>query len=188
MRAFIAIALAQRPREHLREVQKAISLVPLSGSSPSIVPPENLHLTLKFLGEVSPMQTDDLIASLRGVTVLPMAMHAEGLDCLPPRGRIRVVAANLAGEVGHLIALVDQIEQCCRQLGFVTEERPYRPHITLARARSDVKRSLQEDLQTATASAWPGPDFQITDFVLMQSTLKAGGAEYRVVELFPSPK
>jgi len=113
-----------------------------------------------------------------------MALHAANLDCFPSRGPIRVVAANLAGDIRPLVGLVKQIEQRCQYLGFVQERRPYQPHVTLARARNGLAAGLRESLQQATRSAWPGPEFPIRQFVLMQSKLNATGSEYRVVESF----
>lgn len=184
MRAFIAIELPDEPRRHLQDVQKSIALLGDLAGKLTLEPAEKLHLTLKFLGEVSPPQATELIASLHKLAIAPMTLHGDRLDCFPPRGPIRVVTASLAGDIQALGGMVSHIEQRCQDAGFEPERRPYRPHITLARARNGAAAALRQLLAAASQSAWPGPEFSVSRFVLLQSILKHTGSEYRVVESF----
>ena len=183
MRLFLAIELDDASRGHLVAVQAAAAPVMAEASQTR---PQNLHLTLKFLGEVEPRRAEALtesLAKVRGPAGIELA--AVGAECFPPRGPIRIIAAALGGQVEALGAIHGAIEQRCRFLGFDRETRAYRPHVTLARARPILPPATRERLTEATQPFWPGPTFVAKEFVLVQSTLKPQGSEYAAVGRFP---
>jgi 2'-5' RNA ligase len=182
MRLFLAIDLPQEVRAHLIEVRKR-----LEPALPKIAytRAENLHLTLKFLGDVEPKRLAALTESLALIKPQPIELRAAGIECFPSRGPIRIVAAAMSGTVPPLRALVEAIEQRCKYLGFEKEQRAYRPHITLARARPVISTKFRTAAEQVTQDLWPGPSFSVPEFVLMDSQLSPEGSKYSVVARFP---
>ncbi|HEX8524282.1 MAG TPA: RNA 2',3'-cyclic phosphodiesterase [Tepidisphaeraceae bacterium] len=182
MRMFLAIELPEDVREHLVRVQEAVAPA-LDGIA--MTRPENLHVTVKFLGEVDEAKSGELCDSIAKVTSAAIDLEAVGVECFPPRGTIRIVAAQMAGDVQALAGVHAAIEQRCKFLGFEKENRKYRPHVTLGRARKPLAPNTRKTVEEASAKLWPGPRFHLKDVVLMQSKLKPAGAEYLVVARFP---
>src|SRR6266498_3146377 len=135
MRMFLAIELSDEVRAHLVGVQEALARE-LHGVA--MTKGENLHVTLKFLGEVDERRVVELCESFAKVTSSEVELAAEKVECFPERGPVRIVAAAMAGEIETLAGLHAGIEQRCKFLGFEKENRKYRPHVTLARARGAV--------------------------------------------------
>lgn len=146
------------------------------------VRPEALHLTLKFLGDVDEARGPELHAALgdvashgaRGVTV-----HIEGFGVFPDFRRPRVVWAGVAPDPA-LELLQHRVEQVFAPLGFPTEARPFRPHLTLGRAARDARPRESAGLEDALAGITFADTIVVPDVDLMQSTLQSGGAVYQV--------
>src|SRR5689334_22448235 len=132
MRLFIAIELPHEVRQHVARVRDDLKS---QISNASFTRDDNLHITLKFLGEVDEKRTESLIESLQNITVGgAIRIKAEQIECFPNRGPVRIIAAGFGGSVETLAGLHRSIEQRCQHLGFERETRQYRPHVTLARA------------------------------------------------------
>jgi 2'-5' RNA ligase len=181
MRLFLAIELPDDVRAHLIEVRQC-----LESGLPKIsyTRGENLHLTLKFLGEVEPKKVAGITESLAMIKPARIELAASGMDCFPNRGPIKIVTAKLDGTLPPLRALVEAIEQRCKFLGFEKEQRAYRPHVTLARARPVLSAKFRKTADEVTADLWPGPTFAPSDFVLMESKLSPEGSKYSAVARF----
>ncbi|MEA2735786.1 MAG: 2,3-cyclic 3-phosphodiesterase, partial [Humisphaera sp.] len=184
MRLFLAIELPEDVRDHLLVARRR-----LETGLPKIAytKPENLHLTLKFLGEVEKKRVDAITESLSKISTQRMELQAAGIDCFPARGPIRIVTAAMSGTLPPLRALVDNIEQRCRFLGFEKEQRAYKPHVTLGRARPVLSAKFRQLAADATVDLWPGPTFAPAEFVLMDSQLSPEGSKYTTVARFPIP-
>jgi 2'-5' RNA ligase len=188
MRLFTAIELPAPVRNHLAGLAREWAdnwgeeLLGLSNEDyprASWVRPENLHVTLKFLGEVPEPDVPKVCDALSGcVSPGAMRLNADRVECLPPRGPVRVIAASVGGDVGRLALLHQEIERACDKVGFAPERREYRPHITLGRAKVPLPRHVREGLAAAGAGHFPGPEFEAREFVLMESRLRREGAEY----------
>jgi RNA 2',3'-cyclic 3'-phosphodiesterase len=145
------------------------------------VRPEGIHLSLKFLGEVPDERESELAAALgraaKGTRALSLALG--GFGVFPDFERPRVVWAGVAGEPA-LEILQHRVEQEFAPLGFPTEARPFRPHVTLGRAAREARPRDFAGLEAALG----GLEFEETVVVeavdLMQSTLQPGGAVYHV--------
>ncbi len=190
MRLFIAIELPEDVRRHLAQVRDAVrSRIVDSASgigSLSFTRDENLHITLKFLGEVDDKRLVKLIESLSlvrsGGTI---DTFAERIECFPQRGPVRIVAAGFGGTIDAMRALHDAIEQRCRHLGFDREARRYRPHVTLARARGALPATIRAEATEAAEELFPGTAMTVTHFALIESRLRTQGSEYRTLHRFP---
>ena len=147
------------------------------------VRPENVHLTLKFLGDVDDARESELGAALteaagrgepHGVTI-----HVEGFGVFPDFKRPRVVWAGVTPDP-VLELLQHRVEQVFSPLGFPTEARAFRPHITLGRAGRDARPREFAGLEEALTAVTFAETTLVPDMDLMQSTLQSGGAVYQV--------
>jgi 2'-5' RNA ligase len=182
MRLFLAIELPDPARKHLADLCGALRRL-----SVSIVPPQNLHITLKFLGEVEETAVPTLCDALRTTPVAETAqVRSEVVELLPPRGPVRVVAVGLGGEVGKLLQLHQAVEERCDAQGFPPESRRYLPHVTLARARDPLSVRARDELPELLSKHLPGPPFDVTGFTLFESRLGGGPPEYIRLARFPA--
>lgn len=173
MRLFVAIELDEKFWEQLVELQDALRRVQ---PDISYTRPENFHLTLKFIGDFEESKLPQLCDSLNEVLKMgEFSMALTALDFLPERGPIRIIGAAVNGG-GKLEVLQRMVEVACGRLEIPMENRRYRPHITLARARRALPRSSKAKL---ISSAPVTPVESLVDgFVLMQSKLSDKGAGY----------
>ena len=141
------------------------------------VAPANLHVTLKFLGQVDearvPALADALRARVAGHRVFDAAVR--GLGAFPSPTRPRVLWAGLEDDAGALAALAETIDACCAGLGFPRETRAFAAHVTLGRVREPRRQPA-----LAEALALPA-DFgrlRVEQVSLMRSQLSPRGARY----------
>ncbi len=150
------------------------------------VRPDGIHLTFKFLGDVEDAQEPDLRAALAGAAgggggaePRSVTVHIEGFGVFPDFHRPRVVWAGVAPDPA-LELLQHRVEQAFAPLGFPTEARAFRPHVTLGRAARDARPRDFSGLEPALGSLAFTETVVVSDLDLMQSTLQAGGAVYQV--------
>ena len=176
MRLFIAIELPEYVIDHLKTMQDTLRPVV---EAARWTPPDQFHLTLKFLGETLDVRVADLATSLRGIKIEDeIRLYVDGLVCFPPRGAVRVIAASLDDTEGRCAALQQQIDRACNQVGFPLEGRRWTAHVTLARLRSSGGSDLRRIATAAVAELLPGPSFSAGDFALIQSRLDRHGPTY----------
>jgi RNA 2',3'-cyclic 3'-phosphodiesterase len=191
-RLFLAIPLPEDVRKTLAAVVKraAAAEVPHWGDRVAKwVPPENLHVTLKFLGDVAEGDIEPLVTALAKVASPgPFKLHTHQLELFPKRGPVRVITAGLDGDLHSLTLLHRGIEGVTEEFGVQRDDRPYRPHVTLGRVRSrvEVRRRCMETL--SGISQIPPAEFAVTEFVLMESRLSQTGSTYTPIAQFPLDK
>lgn len=186
MRLFVALELPEAVKAAAAGVMAELKR---TGADLKWVAAANLHLTLKFLGEVAPERVGDITAALDQALAGQPALDLTpaGAGAFPGRGRIQVVWLGLAGQTAALTALAGRIESAMAQLGFAPENRAFQAHLTLARARRERSRGKPvappppQALAQALAGlvAWRGPDFSAERVTLMESTLTPAGPIYR---------
>ena len=165
------------------EVQKALAFsrqLVEEESGVRWVRPSNIHLTLKFLGEVPAGSLDGIDASLRRVASRhePFRVEHRGLGAFPSPKRARILWAGVKEGAAGLSALATDVDDSLVSLGFGREKRRYEPHATLGRARKGSVR-LQEDVEVEA------PGFVACRLDLAQSKPGAGGAAYTILESHP---
>ncbi|MCK9276924.1 MAG: RNA 2',3'-cyclic phosphodiesterase [Methanoculleus sp.] len=170
VRTFVAIDLPQEIRERACESQEILAQ---SGGRLAIVDPANLHITLKFLGEVEPGRIGPVIEALQAVRAAPFEMTVGHPVCNPPQ-RPRVVWCD-ATDAGEGAALARQVDDLLAPLGFPRESRPFRPHVTLARVK-EFHPSLIP--QVACTPREPAGKFCVESIKLKKSTLTPRGSVY----------
>jgi 2'-5' RNA ligase len=131
--------------------------------------PENLHLTLRFLGEVSPSRLDDLREAIAEAGGTPFTIECLGMFMM---GKGGIVSARVGGEVDALSALVNRLESALEKRGFEREARPFHPHITLAR---NFHALAGDDVASMTHR---GCRFKAAEVILFESRREAGRLVY----------
>ena len=136
-----------------------------------------LHLTLRFFGEVGATQAEELVDHLERVRAAPFALALRGVGHFERKGRTHTLWAGIAPS-DPLLALQRRVESAARHAGLPAEARNFAPHITLARLNAASGPALPF-LQAHAALA--GEPWQVEAFDLVESTLTPHGAEYETV-------
>ncbi len=174
-RLFIAIDLPEVVRQELCRLN-----VPIPYSR--WVPVDQLHLTLAFLGDVGDERVAGLARALGQVSAAPFELHFDRLGCFPSRSRPRVLWVGLKPEP-LLLTLADRLRDLLRDCGIPQEDRPFSPHITLARLKLPAAREcasfLDQPLELNRLSV------PVQEFILFESRLTAAGAIHTPLKRFP---
>jgi 2'-5' RNA ligase len=183
MRTFIAVELPQTVRAGLVTLQGELAK---AQADVKWVEPENLHLTLKFLGEITDEQRQAIESLLKRVAdhEEPFTLGLGGVGAFPSVTAPRVIWVGL-GEGEEPVARVAQmIEEGGRAIGLRREERPFATHLTLGRVRSSRRRTALAQLLRETTWEPPSP-WRVTSITLYQSVLGPGGPRYTVLADIP---
>ena len=148
LRAFIAVEIPAELREAVST--KTAELRNGIGSLVRWVSPENMHLTLKFLGDVSPSNIDMLSQLIRAEADVfnCFDLHLGGLGSFPSLKRPRVIYIGIKAPPA-LEALQRGIESASRRIGYESEERGFSPHLTIGRVRQNVIATEQQAIRRA---------------------------------------
>ena len=183
IRAFIAITPPTTLQQTMAEVRQAFQHL-----SPAWrwVTPNHMHLTLQFLGNVPDESVTSLLQAMQhaaqGQTVFPLCARA--LGCFPQPARARVLWVGLDDPSQALGRLHARLAAALTPLGFPPEERPFHPHLTLARAQNGARSSqLWSMLQKYHKRDFG--EFLVTQVHLVQSELQRGGAQHTLLRSVP---
>jgi 2'-5' RNA ligase len=187
VRLFIAVELPEVVKRELETLQNRLWVEPAEGIK--WVAPQGIHLTLKFLGWVVRDRIVDIKSALaeavKGFT--PFEMGLSGLGAFPNLRRADVVWCSLSGDLASLANLRQLVEKYVSPLGYPTENRPFSPHLTLARLREEVSPETRQKLAKKLVETRfePGVSIPVDSISLMQSTLLPAGAVYTRLARFP---
>ena len=183
MRLFVALEIPEPVR---REVARRMAGLRDRLPRAKWVDPENIHLTLLFLGETPEDRIPILSAKLRDAFAKhpPLSVRLSGGGTFPPKRPARVAWIGLEAPEELAEVQSDAVAAAVEAVGFEPEERPFRPHVTLARCEPNWPRDAVDKF-VATFPGEIGPPFTVDRGVLMQSKLSPRGAKYSVVEAFP---
>jgi 2'-5' RNA ligase len=152
------------------------------------VPAENVHLTLKFLGDVSPSNLEFLMQMLRNEadTMSGFTLHLAGLSSFPSLKRPRVIYIGIHAPAA-LDALHRGIESASRRLGYETEERPFSPHLTLGRVKQNITAVEQQKIRRCIEGTQVDVlgTARVDSVHLYKSELKPSGSVY--TRLYSAP-
>ena|SRR5690349_7832955 len=186
LRAFIAIEIPLALREAVCQ-----AILPLQKGIVSTVrwvPIENMHLTLKFLGDVSPANVDLLSQMLEAEADLfhCFELRLAGLGAFPNLKRARVLYIGIQAPA-TLESLQRGIESASRRLGYETEERSFSPHLTIGRVKQNVSVSEQQQLRRAIEETRIDSlgTARVDSVHLYKSDSKPGGSVY--ARLYSAP-
>lgn len=183
-RVFCAIDLPELARERLGEqVERLRESVPQAQVSWNRK--QNIHLTMKFLGELPVTRVDKLsVAAARTAERFsPFEIDLEGPGVFPKHGPPRVLWIGVRDSSGKLAALGSRLEDECAKEGFVKEEKPFHPHLTLARLR---QRAGAQALATKHKAMHFEPlEVVVHELVVIRSELSKEGSKYTVISRHP---
>ena len=179
MRLFVGIGLPDAVRQHLARLGAGVP-------GARWVAPENMHITLRFIGDVPPagreIDAEDVDAALAAVDQAPFALHLEGVGNFGTKRKAR----NLWGGVAASPALVhlrDKVESAIVRAGFGPEGRKFTPHVTLARLKGAPMGRVATFVE-AHGALHTAP-FTVDHFTLFESIRGHGGAVYRAIAEYP---
>ena len=181
MRLFLALELPRDVRDELERLQRGLRR---DWQDWRWVRPAGIHLTLRFLGEVGRATDRDARAgwAASAAGVAPFRLRLGAIGRFPRTGRPRVlwVGAEEPGGDGRLPELARRLEAQARRSGFPPEQRPFRPHLTLARARRPGRPGWDEAVGAAARIEWVAEEL-----ILFRSELHSSGARYTALDRYP---
>jgi RNA 2',3'-cyclic 3'-phosphodiesterase len=198
MRTFIAIELPTIVKQHVIERQRRLQRILEEHAVDNAfrwTPADNLHLTLRFLGETSDAQRQQVESAMAtivaDVPLFHLALQATG--AFPNLRRPNILWLDFAGDLTVLAPLQRRIELAAQQAGFTAEERAFTPHLTIARAQKNAAPSMLaragEALRTVTAQpSPPGEPFTVEAIHLIHSDLHPAGPVYTPLATFALAK
>ena len=177
-RLFVGLTLPEQVESPLLESRRSWPHLPGARFA------RELHLTLKFLGNVADSDVPQIVLALESVAAAlrPFTLSIGGLGCFPNARRASVVWRGIDQGFNEISGAAAQVEHAFELIGFARETRPYTPHITLARLRPPL--DARSWMPKAERSA-PFSLFQVDQLHLIQSELQPDGARYTSLRGFP---
>jgi 2'-5' RNA ligase len=183
IRAFIAIELSDEARAAVAKLQNRLkTLVP--AQTVRWTAPENIHLTLHFLGNIEASQVDSVkqLLPLSGSACPAFSLSLSGLGCFPNTRRPRIVWTGVLGQTEALVKLYHDLGKRLLAIGYTPEARPYAPHLTIGRVREGLPAQqltrLGQILEREQNKVDELAELRVVEIALMQSDLKPGGPVY----------
>jgi 2'-5' RNA ligase len=182
LRCFIAIRVPGAVRKAIAET---MDILKKSGADVKWVPEENVHITLKFLGSTNEASIGEIKESLhRSVAAYrPFSVRITGTGYFPAGRRPRVVWIGI-DDAGTVSDLQRNVEEVMVKFGYEREKRPFSPHLTIGRVKSD-KRLAEMLKMLDTFREKRFGEMEIKEITLMKSELRSAGAEYSSLAEIP---
>ena len=175
MRLFIAIEIPEEVKDYIGKIQENIG----NKGKIRLVNKGQIHLTLKFLGEVQPDKTEKVKEELKKIKFKPFSVYLDSVGVFPSESYIRVVWIGLKPENG-ILELQSSIDEKLK--GLFEKEKDFKAHVTLARVKLiDDKKRFIEQLKKIKVEH---KKFDIGSFKLVKSTLSPKGAVYEEMGIF----
>ena len=186
LRCFIAIDIPDRIRQEIGALTDNLKKY---DADVKWIPPENLHLTLKFLGSTAEILLAGVNDALSAVVVSykPFCIKIEDTGFFPNRKNPRICWIGLEDDAGILKSLHADVENAMKRLGFKSEDRGFNPHLTIGRVRSRRGMiAVMNELDHYKDRAFG--DVMVENIKIMKSELKPKGAEYTCLYEVPFGK
>ncbi|MCW5782137.1 MAG: RNA 2',3'-cyclic phosphodiesterase [Nitrospirales bacterium] len=185
LRVFLAVELSLDLRRKVVELQRQ-----LRENLPMVnwVRPESMHLTLKFLGYVDTSMVETVVTAIEPILTrqAPLTLEVQGLGVFPHLRRPRILWVGCAGNIPALINLVSHIEAALEPLGFPPEDKPYFPHLTLARIKHDQSQVGGVLIHSGLLEQPRNLGMLYVDRItLFRSEVSQSGAEYTALRTVP---
>jgi len=178
MRLFIAIEIPNDMRNYLGKIQEKIDDVT---NKIRFVDKNNIHLTLKFLGEVQPDKTEEVKEILKKITFSPFSVHLDGIGVFPSESYIRVVWIGLKPE-DKILELQKDIDEKLKKL--FKKEKNFEAHVTLARVK--FVENTENFINKLKNIKIENKKIEVSNFKLVKSALTPIGPIYEDLEVFGS--
>jgi 2'-5' RNA ligase len=182
-RLFIAIDISEQARSlvasRIDQLKRRFTNVRVSWTKP-----ENLHLTVKFLGDVEESRITELVKMVAGAAsaLSPIQAELNGPGVFPSERKPKVLWLGITDPQGSIRMAAAVIEKACEKIGFAPELRPFRPHLTIGRIRAP--RAANELARAHIQMSFEKIAFEVPELVLYQSELRPTGSVYTRVAGF----
>jgi len=175
VRTFICIELSGDVRKKLAELQSTLRQ---TRANIAWVKPENMHLTLKFLGNVEQSKLGAVSAAVERALKdqARFSLKVSGMGSFPNNKRPRVLWVGIEGDKQMLSTIQRRIEDELVSEGFPKEDRPFSPHLTLGRVKSN--ENIKACIDKMNELSIDSEPFEIAEVIVMRSDLNPGGAVY----------
>ena len=181
IRSFIAFDLENE--QVLNRLSSAQKLVVETGADLRLVAPQNIHVTIRFLGDISPGMVERVYEAMQKVQFTPFTIQICGLGVFPSLNYPRVVWAGMTKGVEQLAGISSQLEPQIRALGFQADAYGFSPHLTIARVRTGVNKQHLAEFVTKRGDYEFGT-IKANCLRLKRSQLSPKGPTYSTVREF----
>ncbi len=175
-RLFVALNPSAPVRDSLAELQTEIPRMQWT-------PPEQIHLTIRFIGEQPAILNDTIADALGSVRVKPFMLGVEGVSGFPERGDWHVVWAGVGKGHPLLHQLRQQVDNALLAAGIQFELRPFVPHLTIGRSREAPAAMVRH--WARQHREFEGPVWPVSSFALMASEPSPNGRIHRLIQTYP---
>lgn len=184
IRTFVAVEVTRAVRERAGQL---IERLRASQASVRWVEVQNIHLTLKFLGNVDPRQIHEVCGAVAKAVAArpPFGMEARGAGAFPNAARPRTLWLGVREGAEKLIELADSVEAALSPLGYPPEGRRFHPHITIGRVRGYSKGLAELAQLVAKAEDFEAGRSPVGEVVVFASQLERDGARYEALSRAP---
>jgi RNA 2',3'-cyclic 3'-phosphodiesterase len=175
IRTFIAVEIPESIKSRIERLQEALRQI---GAKVSWTTPSNVHLTLKFLGDVEPSRIEQVRKAVERAAggIAPFEVEIGGTGCFPSPRNPRVLWVGLPDVPEALRQLYSNIETELDREGFLQEKRRFSPHLTIGRIRA--QHNAATVAEALIASGFEPEKFKATEVIVMRSDLKPTGSIY----------
>ncbi len=176
IRTFIGFELPEKIRSFISSIQEDLKSNRLDARW---VRPKNIHLTLKFLGNINKDDTQKVGAAIfkSAADYAPISLAAKGIGAFPGINRPRVLWIGIRGQIDVLIQLQKSLDDQLEKIGFSKENRPFKGHLTLARVKGRINQAKLINAIKKYGEFEP-ESFIADNIILFKSDLKSTGAVY----------
>ncbi len=136
----------------LNRFATAQSLLVQTGADLKLVEPQNIHITVRFLGNITPAMAEKIFEEMKKVQFVPFNVQIKGLGVFPDLRYARVVWAGITDGADQLKSVFSQLEPRLRGLGFTPDSKGFSPHLTIARVRSGRNKKQLAEFITENAN------------------------------------
>ena len=162
---------------------KAQALLIQTGADIKLVKTENIHVTMRFLGDISTGMVDAIFSEMKKTEFAPFEIHLKGLGVFPDLHYPRVVWAGITDGADRLQSIFGQLEPKLRALGFAPDSKGFSPHLTIARVRSARNKAQLTEFITENAGREFG-EIKAECLRLKKSVLSPRGPTYSTLKEF----
>ena len=186
MRTFLAFKISEEIRKHLEHLVAELSAL---DDSITWVKPQNMHVTIKFMGDVEESHISDIIEKVAPIVTRTPAfsLHCLGIGIFPNWKYPKVIWAGLSGEVDAPIALHNEIEAALADMGLKKDEREFRLHLTIGRTKG-IRSGSSVAKRVEALEVIDFGSFNVSELTLFKSELGADGPLYTPVKKFELKK
>ncbi len=177
IRTFIAVKIDDK--EIIDKITRLQSDLTNAGLKAKLVEPHNLHITLKFIGEIPPLKVEAIKSRLSRLSFQEFDLELHGVGGFPTLNRARVLWIGVSKGAEELIEISEVIEKNLQQVSIPRSSKPFHPHLTIARVKRPLNHRVRKILST-----YSNTDFgkmRVSKFYLMKSTLTSRGPIYTVI-------